>query len=223
MSVGQTKVIKKWALLYSTDVSSWIYLVVSKNRDTPKSSILIGFSIINHPFSGTPIFGNTHLEKFQLRKFWHHVGNQEPPIWKRWWQQRQQGLPTFWFAFLYGNLPGKYTGTMLFFFSIWTPCIENIPPHTIHGTAPLSDGQGMSTTSCYIHTAWNSHSLHLAKSPRKNLPSFPLTTVTTTHDGSMGLVYLPTFTINIYSKSNQPNVGKCTIHNSNNNNNNITW
>jgi len=26
----------------------------------PKSSILIGFSIINHPFWGTPIFGNTH-------------------------------------------------------------------------------------------------------------------------------------------------------------------
>ena len=26
----------------------------------PKSSILIGFSIINHPFWGIPIFGNTH-------------------------------------------------------------------------------------------------------------------------------------------------------------------
>ncbi len=37
------------------------YLDVSKNRGTPKSSILIGFSIINHPFWGTPIFGNTHL------------------------------------------------------------------------------------------------------------------------------------------------------------------
>ena len=37
---------------------------VSKNRGTPKSSILIGFlgfSIINHPFWGTPIFGNTHM------------------------------------------------------------------------------------------------------------------------------------------------------------------
>ena len=30
---------------------------VSKNSGTPKSSILIGFSIINHPFWGTPIFG----------------------------------------------------------------------------------------------------------------------------------------------------------------------
>ena len=33
---------------------------VSKNRGIPKSSILIGFSIINHPFWSTPIFGNTH-------------------------------------------------------------------------------------------------------------------------------------------------------------------
>ena len=35
---------------------------VSKNSGTPKSSILIGFSIINHPFWGTPIFGNTHID-----------------------------------------------------------------------------------------------------------------------------------------------------------------
>ena len=33
----------------------------SKNSGTPKSSNLIGFSIINHPFWGTPIFGNTHI------------------------------------------------------------------------------------------------------------------------------------------------------------------
>ena len=33
-----------------------------KNSGTPKSSILIGFSIINHPYWGTPIFGNTHIE-----------------------------------------------------------------------------------------------------------------------------------------------------------------
>ena len=34
---------------------------VSKNNGTPKASILIGFSIINHPFWGPPIFGNTHI------------------------------------------------------------------------------------------------------------------------------------------------------------------
>ena len=37
---------------------------VSKNGGTPKSSILIGISIINHPFWGTPIFGNTHIVAF---------------------------------------------------------------------------------------------------------------------------------------------------------------
>ena len=34
---------------------------VSENSGTPKSSILIRFSIINHPFWGTPIFGNIHI------------------------------------------------------------------------------------------------------------------------------------------------------------------
>ena len=35
----------------------WKEMGVSKNNGTPKSSILIGFSIINHPFWGvnTPI------------------------------------------------------------------------------------------------------------------------------------------------------------------------
>ena len=37
---------------------------VSKNDGIPKSSILIGFSIINHPFWGTPIFGSTHMQRF---------------------------------------------------------------------------------------------------------------------------------------------------------------
>ena len=42
----------------------YIYMGVSKNNGTPKSSILIGFSIINHPFWDTPIFGNTHIYIF---------------------------------------------------------------------------------------------------------------------------------------------------------------
>ena len=37
---------------------------VSENSGTPKSSISIGFSIINHPFWGTSIFGN--IQMFQL-------------------------------------------------------------------------------------------------------------------------------------------------------------
>ena len=40
----------------------WVDVDVSENSGfPPKSSILIGFSIINHPFWGTPIFGNTHV------------------------------------------------------------------------------------------------------------------------------------------------------------------
>ena len=34
---------------------------VSENSGTPKSFILIGFSIINHPFWDIPIFGNTYI------------------------------------------------------------------------------------------------------------------------------------------------------------------
>ena len=34
---------------------------ISKNMGTPKSSNLIRFSIINHPFWGTPILGNIHM------------------------------------------------------------------------------------------------------------------------------------------------------------------
>ena len=56
-----------WVLLYGVMVlvfyfdSIHSYLGVSKNRGIPKSSILIGFFLINHPFWDTLIFGNTHL------------------------------------------------------------------------------------------------------------------------------------------------------------------
>ena len=42
------------------------YGCVSQNSGTPKSSILMGFSIENHPFWGpTPIFGNIHMVVFR--------------------------------------------------------------------------------------------------------------------------------------------------------------
>ena len=44
----------------ATEVSK-AYMGVSKNNGTPKSSILIGFSIKNQPFWGAPIFGNTYI------------------------------------------------------------------------------------------------------------------------------------------------------------------
>ena len=51
--------LKKW--------ESQFHMGVSKNGGTPKSSILIGFSIINHPFWGTHIFGNTHINPMNQR------------------------------------------------------------------------------------------------------------------------------------------------------------
>ena len=41
---------------------------------TPKSSILTGFSKINHPFWGTPIFGNIHMFTWMAVFFLVHVG-----------------------------------------------------------------------------------------------------------------------------------------------------
>ena len=42
-----------------SDGSVGVELDVSENSGTPKSSILIGFSIINHPFFGVPLFLET--------------------------------------------------------------------------------------------------------------------------------------------------------------------
>ena len=44
---------------------------VSKNNGTPKSSILIGFSIIHYPFWGTPIFGNIHIYIYMYLLYVH--------------------------------------------------------------------------------------------------------------------------------------------------------
>ena len=44
-----------------TGMFTYTHMGVSENGGTPKSSILIGFSIINHPFWGIPIFGNIHI------------------------------------------------------------------------------------------------------------------------------------------------------------------
>ena len=62
---------------------------VSQNRGTPNSSILIGFSNINHQFWGTPIFGNTQIFTNNLRSLSypsaHHskvsnLGNLDSPV-----------------------------------------------------------------------------------------------------------------------------------------------
>ena len=49
---------------------------VSKRNGTPKSSILIGFSIINHPFWDTTIFGNTHIEAMWVETYNRFIQNE---------------------------------------------------------------------------------------------------------------------------------------------------
>ena len=53
-------------LIFFNDKSVGKYMGVSENRGTPKSSILIGFSITNHPFWGTTIVGNPHISPMDL-------------------------------------------------------------------------------------------------------------------------------------------------------------
>ena len=52
---------KKEKSIGSVSVFACQQLDVSQNSGTPKSSIWIGFSIINHPFWGTTILGNPQL------------------------------------------------------------------------------------------------------------------------------------------------------------------
>ena len=64
---------------------------VSENSGTPKSSILIGCSIINHPFWGTSIFGNTHIKSRNLNTTQQQ--NQQSTTNRRqnrWWQWQRE-------------------------------------------------------------------------------------------------------------------------------------
>ena len=54
---------KNSSLVWESVLETNKHMGVSENNGTPKSSILIGFSIIYHPFWGTSIFGNTHIQK----------------------------------------------------------------------------------------------------------------------------------------------------------------
>ena len=70
---------------------------------TPKSSILIGFSIINHPFLGTPNFWKHPLQRwvFWRRFFLKTNPRQEdtlPKEFSRLGEFSQQSLPCRWVA-----------------------------------------------------------------------------------------------------------------------------
>ena len=97
----------------------WLYLGVSKNSGTPKSSILIGFSITNHPFwvppfSETPtwrmgiipglvivssyIKHNPHMKKSHEKVIWK--GN-NPQLWSSY------QLLLLFFYLGYSDIPSK--------------------------------------------------------------------------------------------------------------------
>ena len=77
MPVEQTKAMGSLKELFQTRHVNILYsfigtppktnMGVSKNSGIPKSSILIGFSLINHPFWDTTIFRNTHMSP---EKWW---------------------------------------------------------------------------------------------------------------------------------------------------------
>ena len=73
-----------------------IQVGVSKNRGTPKSSILIGFSIINHPFWGTPIFGNTQVVHNPLRGRGKSDWIPRACHFPRWHRRRAEGPDGLW-------------------------------------------------------------------------------------------------------------------------------
>ena len=52
---------KRFVVAYSNYRCRCENIGVSLNGGTPKSSMLIGFSIINHPYWGTTILGNPHI------------------------------------------------------------------------------------------------------------------------------------------------------------------
>ena len=69
---------KGWWAKFGGYVIRWgnivvCYMGVSKNKGTSKSWILIGFSIINHSFWGTPIFGNTHIMIDGVHRSWYRI------------------------------------------------------------------------------------------------------------------------------------------------------
>ena len=49
------------------DIDIWVFPKIGVSP--PNHPMLIGFSIINHPFWGTSIFGDTHMVKLQYHDF----------------------------------------------------------------------------------------------------------------------------------------------------------
>ena len=124
--------IKKWKLYGVILETLWVmiyhhFMGVSKNNGIPKSSILIGFSIINHPFWGTIIFENTLILS---------PGAQEKERTER---KSSRGLHRGLFGFG-GGLDGWFSIASMGLVSLPTFIIEHLPnvsyprlPNTLWG------------------------------------------------------------------------------------------
>ena len=102
------------------------YLGVSEDRGTPKSSILIGFSIVNHPFWGIPIFGNTHLvQGINFQAFWSNL-----PAWKLLWSSTTLAYASPGVRGSYTRILNMFLRTMgtqnLHFSGFWGPRVHII-------------------------------------------------------------------------------------------------
>ena len=80
----------------------YLYMGVSLNGGTPKSSILTGFSIINHPFWGTTIFENTRIYIYTIIHPLRLTWNLRIHPWKR---KKSSSKPII-FRLIFVNLPG---------------------------------------------------------------------------------------------------------------------
>ena len=73
-------------------------MVVSWNRGTPKSSILMGFFLVNQPFLGTTIYGNPHIYPRVLTQHkpqtFPNSGNNGNQSWHNVTHPRSWALPT---------------------------------------------------------------------------------------------------------------------------------
>ena len=85
---------------------SWIILdyLVSWNRGTPKSSILIGFSLINHPFGSNPMAMESPICDHTIFKTWSVPLDNIA----RWW------FGTFFILQILGNSSSQLTNSVIF-------------------------------------------------------------------------------------------------------------
>ncbi len=85
------KLIKKYT--WKKKLRNWKFKVnmgVSKNNGIPKSSILIGFSIINHPFLGISLFLETSTSKWWMvsyRSKFNTTKWSKSCDWWSWWSE----------------------------------------------------------------------------------------------------------------------------------------